>query len=140
MAAPHGESDTTPMLGRNITFQRNTASVPRYEPGTSFISKIVGSKAAPVNRVSESLDYEPIQNKLFYDRMKSRKEGKKKLYGWVAHHQRLWCEVAALADRWPVVSLQLHRPHARENACHSADGHYHWLLRRGPVKVRGAHY
>lgn len=85
MAAPHGESDTTPMLGRNITFQRNTASVPRYEPGTSFISKIVGSKAAPVNRVSESLDYEPIQNKLFYDRMKSRKEGKKKLYGYTGH-------------------------------------------------------
>ncbi len=33
--------------------------------------------------MSESLDYEPIQNKLFYDRMKSRKEGKKKLYGCV---------------------------------------------------------
>lgn len=47
-----------------------------------------GSDGCPFSKTwsaccSESLDYEPIQNKLFYDRMKSRKEGKKKLYGSV---------------------------------------------------------
>lgn len=74
------------MLGRSVTFTRSHAANPRpppgqYQPATSFLSKVLGTKVAATGRVSESLDYEPIQNKLFYDRMKSRKEGKKKLYG-----------------------------------------------------------
>ncbi|GFR49429.1 hypothetical protein Agub_g11486 [Astrephomene gubernaculifera] len=85
MAHP-GEEDDTPMLGRAVTFQRNpTPAKPVYDSATSFLAKVLGSKTAATGRVSESLDYEPIQNKLFYDRMKSRKEGKKKLYGYTGH-------------------------------------------------------
>ncbi|GLI59663.1 hypothetical protein VaNZ11_001600 [Volvox africanus] len=85
MAQPPLE-DEAPMLGRSVTFARNPAPAkPSYDPGSSFLSKVLGSKTAPTGRVSESLDYEPIQNKLFYDRMKSRKEGKKKLYGYTGH-------------------------------------------------------
>ncbi|GIL89138.1 hypothetical protein Vretimale_16173 [Volvox reticuliferus] len=85
MAQPQSE-DEAPMLGRSVTFARNPAPAkPSYDPGSSFLSKVLGSKTAPTGRVSESLDYEPIQNKLFYDRMKSRKEGKKKLYGYTGH-------------------------------------------------------
>ncbi len=74
--------DETPMLGRSVTFQRNPPKAPTYASDQpSFLSKVLGNKDAATGRVSESLDYEPIQNKLFYDRMKSRKEGKKKLYG-----------------------------------------------------------
>lgn len=39
--------------------------------------------ACPEHRVSESLDYEPIQNRVYQDRQRMKKEGKKKLYGWV---------------------------------------------------------
>ncbi|KAG2454447.1 hypothetical protein HYH02_001466 [Chlamydomonas schloesseri] len=90
MAHPAHESDETPMLGRSVTFTRSHAANPRppagtYAPATSFLSKVLGTKVAATGRVSESLDYEPIQNKLFYDRMKSRKEGKKKLYGYTGH-------------------------------------------------------
>lgn len=85
MAAQNGaDSDQVPMLGRSVTFARAVKTPAAYEAtASSFLTKLVGSKAGPVSRVSESLDYEPIQNKLFYDRMKTRKEGKKKLYGWV---------------------------------------------------------
>ncbi|PNH06168.1 Chloride channel protein CLC-a [Tetrabaena socialis] len=81
------QEDETPMLGRAVTFTRNPAVVkpPVYESASSFLSKVLGTKIAATGRVSESLDYEPIQNKLFYDRMKTRKEGKKKLYGYTGH-------------------------------------------------------
>ena len=83
MAQPGPEAETASMLGRSVTFKRNPIPAKYEATAATFLARIVGEKTAPVNRVSESLDYEPIQNKLFYDRMKSRKEGKKKLYGCV---------------------------------------------------------
>ncbi|KAG2485675.1 hypothetical protein HYH03_015647 [Edaphochlamys debaryana] len=77
--------DETPMLGRSVTFQRGPKPAAYNPEQPSFLSRVMGSKTAPTGRVSESLDYEPIQNKLFYDRMKTRKEGKKKLYGYTGH-------------------------------------------------------
>lgn len=56
-----------------------------YNASASLLTKVLGSKAAPVNRVSESLDYEPIQNKVFYDKLRVKKDGKKKLYGYTGH-------------------------------------------------------
>jgi hypothetical protein len=50
-------------------------------PSDAFITKVVGTKNGGNVRNSESLDYEPMQNKIFYDRLKHAKEGKKKLYG-----------------------------------------------------------
>lgn len=48
----------------------------------AVITKVFGT-SKPVNtKVSESLDYEPVQNKLFLDRMKAGK-GEKKIYGCV---------------------------------------------------------
>ena len=44
------------------------------------IFRVWGSKTAPTTKVSESLDYEGPQNRLFYERMNA-KGGKKKLYG-----------------------------------------------------------
>lgn len=40
----------------------------------SLISRVFGSKNAPNQRVSESLDYEPVQNKIFYERMRQAKK------------------------------------------------------------------
>jgi hypothetical protein len=62
---------------RTVTFK----APPRaYVSTESFLNKVFGSKNPPNQRVSESLDYEPIQNKIFYDRIKSTKE-KRKFYG-----------------------------------------------------------
>ena len=47
--------------------------------------RVWGSKSAPTTKVSESLDYESPQNRLFYERMNA-KGGKKKLYGYVYHN------------------------------------------------------
>ena len=41
-----------------------------------FFTKVFGTKNAPTQRVSESLDYEPVQNAIFYKRMKAAKEHK----------------------------------------------------------------
>ncbi len=75
------ESDTQSLLKRTATFKA---------PGHSFqtdngsvLTKLIGTKAAPSNRVSESLDYEPIQNRVYQDRLRTKKDGKKKLYGCV---------------------------------------------------------
>ncbi|GFH09782.1 uncharacterized protein HaLaN_04991 [Haematococcus lacustris] len=68
--------------------QANTLKPPpmrAYNASASLLTKVLGSKAAPVNRVSESLDYEPIQNKVFYDKLRVKKDGKKKLYGYTGH-------------------------------------------------------
>jgi hypothetical protein len=46
-----------------------------------LLTRVWGTKNAPAQRVSESLDYEPVQNTIFYKRMKAAKE-KKHLFGW----------------------------------------------------------
>jgi hypothetical protein len=47
-----------------------------------ILTRVFGTKNAPTQRVSESLDYEPVQNTIFYKRMKAAKE-KKHLFGCV---------------------------------------------------------
>jgi hypothetical protein len=74
-----------------------------------FISRVVGTKNGGNVRNSESLDYEPMQNKIFYDRIKHAKDGKKKLYGCAAPRgpslQRPLCSAQRCADGsmgdWP---------------------------------------
>lgn len=46
--------------------------------------RVWGTKKAPTTKVSESLDYESIQNKMFYERLNQKTKGKKKLYGCAA--------------------------------------------------------
>lgn len=46
-----------------------------------LIARVFGSKAAGNQRISESLDYEPVQNKIYFDKMKEGK-GEKKIYGY----------------------------------------------------------
>lgn len=72
--------DTRSLLNRTVTFKAPTRAAAAPE-STNLLTKIVGSKTAPNNRVSESLDYEPIQNQVYFERLKIKKEGKKKLYG-----------------------------------------------------------
>lgn len=76
MAAPV-DGDQELLLKRPITFSGPKRT---YNADSSLLTKVLGTKAAN-NRVSESLDYEPIQNKISFDRMRVRKDGKKKLYG-----------------------------------------------------------
>jgi hypothetical protein len=66
---------------RQVT-QRHTPQLPSTE---DILTKVFGTKNAPTQRVSESLDYEPVQNKIFYKRMKAAKE-KKHLFGYEAVH------------------------------------------------------
>lgn len=49
------------------------------------MTRVFGSKNAPNQRVSESLDYEPVQNKIFYERMRQAKK-ERHLFGSVALH------------------------------------------------------
>ncbi|KAF6253336.1 chloride channel [Scenedesmus sp. NREL 46B-D3] len=48
------------------------------------MTKVFGTKNAPNQRVSESLDYEPVQNKIFYERMKAAKK-ERHLFGYTGH-------------------------------------------------------
>ena len=62
-------------LLRNATFRE--VSQPSAPPSTQdILTKVFGTKNAPTQRVSESLDYEPVQNKIFYQRMKAAKTHK----------------------------------------------------------------
>ena len=72
------ENEEQSLLTRTVTF-RQAPKV--YNADTPLLRKVLGTKTAPTNRVSESLDYEAIQNRVYYDRIKRGKEGKKKLYG-----------------------------------------------------------
>lgn len=48
------------------------------------MTRVFGSKNAPNQRVSESLDYEPVQNKIFYERMQQAKK-ERHLFGYTGH-------------------------------------------------------
>jgi hypothetical protein len=71
--------ETASLLKRTATFKAPPQRA--YDPSASLLSKVLGTKNAANNRVSESLDYEPIQNKIYYERLKAKKEGKKKIWG-----------------------------------------------------------
>lgn len=71
-------------LLRNVTFNSNSRAPPPAAPGgtETLMTRVFGSKNAPNQRVSESLDYEPVQNKIFYERMQQAKK-ERHLFGWV---------------------------------------------------------
>jgi hypothetical protein len=63
-------------LLRVVTFDKTGTPPHSTAPltGQVLLNKIVGSTVASNQRVSESLDYEPVQNDLFYRRIKAAKE------------------------------------------------------------------
>lgn len=72
-AMPGGSSRT---MGRAPTFTSRHGTMPAMPALTAdtLITRVFGSKNAPNQRVSESLDYEPVQNKIFYERMRQGKK------------------------------------------------------------------
>ena len=74
-------SDDSPLQRVLSSLKAPERSLAAMVPSDAFITKVVGSKNGGNVRNSESLDYEPMQNKIFYDRIKHAKESKKKLYG-----------------------------------------------------------
>ncbi|KAF5836603.1 chloride channel [Dunaliella salina] len=56
-----------------------------YSPTSSFFTRVLGTRRAPAHRVSESLDYEPLQNKLYVHQLHERRDGRKKVYGYTGH-------------------------------------------------------
>jgi hypothetical protein len=79
-------------LLRSVTFNGSSSRPTTTE---TLVTKVFGTATAPNQRVSESLDYEPVQNKIFYERMKAGKE-KRHLFGWGRALQHAWHLVACL--------------------------------------------
>lgn len=75
------EGENALLLTRAVTFRAPV----KYSPDTGFITHVWGTKKAPTTKVSESLDYDPPQNKIFYERLEQKSKGKKKLYGYTGH-------------------------------------------------------
>jgi hypothetical protein len=85
MATPEPERERSGLLAKQVTFTERPGSH-HPSPGSAaaasaagaesqdLITKVFGTKNANNQRVSESLDYEPVQNKIFYDRIKAAKE------------------------------------------------------------------
>lgn len=73
MAEPEGERENVGLL-RSITFNARAVQPTNENASETLVTKVFGTKNAPSQRVSESLDYEPVQNKIFYERMKAAKE------------------------------------------------------------------
>lgn len=46
-----------------------------------IVCRVWGTKTAPAAKLSESLDYETPQNRIFNERLAVKKSGKKKLWG-----------------------------------------------------------
>lgn len=64
-------------INRNITFttrRAGAAAAPCADAVDTLMTRVFGSKNVPNQRVSESLDYEPVQNKIFYERMRQAKK------------------------------------------------------------------
>jgi len=81
-AAMDQEGEQRSLL-KDTTFTEIGGVLRQRLPPTSteeIMTKVFGTKNAPTQRVSESLDYEPVQNTIFYKRMKAAKE-KKHLFG-----------------------------------------------------------
>jgi hypothetical protein len=73
-------------MERTPTFSTSTAGrLPTVASLTAdtLITRVFGSRNVPNQRVSESLDYEPVQNKIFYERMRQAKK-ERHLFGCVA--------------------------------------------------------
>lgn len=80
---PDHEGGLAGGFGRSIIFTARRAAAgaaaqqapPGGAAGTeTLVTRVFGSKNAPNQRVSESLDYEPVQNKIFYERMRQAKK------------------------------------------------------------------
>lgn len=118
MGTPLSETERASLLTRQVTFQRDIPVTAAANPQTSStasgdelqaikgLAKAAwGTKLVANNRVSESLDYEPAQNKIFYDRMKTREKKKKSIFGWVDWRQ-LKCLVRAGRCQQPIETLR----------------------------------
>ena len=100
MEPPNGAAahERSALLSRSVTFARDVLQSPPKAPAPPGQAAVAtqqhsgdavlnlakaawGTKQVSNNRVSESLDYEPAQNKIFYDRMKSREKKKKSIFG-----------------------------------------------------------
>lgn len=82
-AAPHGGASASP-FPHGAPASRPPPlplPLPPLPPRREIVERVFGTAAAPAQRVSESLDYEPVQNAVFYKRMKAAKE-QKHLFGW----------------------------------------------------------
>lgn len=69
----HGEAEKAGLL-RVVTFNHTPVGPAVPLTGQALLNKIVGTTVVSNQRVSESLDYEPVQNELFYKRVKAAKE------------------------------------------------------------------
>jgi hypothetical protein len=104
MEPPNGAAanERSALLSRSVTFARDAIPSPSpakttpAPPGQAPMQQSQqhsgdavlnlakaawGTKQVSNNRVSESLDYEPAQNKIFCDRMKMREKKKKSIFG-----------------------------------------------------------
>ncbi|MEW5297643.1 MAG: hypothetical protein WDW36_000839 [Sanguina aurantia] len=82
------DDEERPMIRKEVGFSdkhRTHPVTPVLQDGETFLAKLMGSRNVPSNRVSESLDYEPMQNKVFYDRLLAKKDGKKSVIGYTGH-------------------------------------------------------
>lgn len=79
-----------------------------------IIKRVFGTPAAPPPRNTESLDYEPVQNKIFYARMKAAKD-QRNLFGCVKMGQQDtdWIPVTMHCRRNALVCLDSCLLHAR---------------------------
>lgn len=76
---PNTRREASPLL-RTVTFRAPSSA---FNPANAqqLLVQVVGTKNPSQQKVSESLDYEPVQNKIFYDRMKASKANRK-FYGY----------------------------------------------------------
>jgi hypothetical protein len=65
---PIHEGERATLL-RNVTFRSDAAPAVKE----TIMTKVFGTSAPGNQRVSESLDYEPVQNRIFFERMKAAK-------------------------------------------------------------------
>lgn len=69
MDAEQQAGETRGLL-KAVTFRSSAYAAPSAE---TLMTRVFGTKNAANQRVSESLDYEPVQNKIFYERMRQSK-------------------------------------------------------------------
>lgn len=72
--SPAAAGEGRALLARNVTFRASASQAAAQNSTETLMTKVFGTKNAPNQRVSESLDYEPVQNKIFYERMRAAKK------------------------------------------------------------------
>lgn len=138
-------------FGSSITFSARRAAAagaaaqqasPGGAAGTeTLMTRVFGSKNAPNQRVSESLDYEPVQNKIFYERMRQAKK-ERHLFGWVSAAQLCSHAFGMTVGRSGWVSTLLQPAHLlphltlkQVHGPHSGQVHHHHGVRRAHRRV-----